>query len=199
MNFLGHLWIADRTGTSMVGAILGDMVRGTDYLTYPEDVALGIRLHRRIDVTIDRHPIFLQAGRSFPEGPRRYAPVLMDLVTDHCLALHWSRHSDEPLSRFARRAGNALQAAGRCFLQAGHDEPRAEEFAGLLLSYATEHGMESVMHRTARRLRRPEPMIEAIQHWPGAARALEAQLGTLLADLLNASEQALLQLRPASD
>jgi uncharacterized protein YyaL (SSP411 family) len=85
----------------------------------------------------------------------------MDLVTDHCLALHWSRHSDEPLSRFARRAGNALQAAGRCFLQAGHDEPRAEEFAGLLLSYATEHGMESVMHRTARRLRRPEFALAA--------------------------------------
>ena len=56
MNFLAHLWLAERTGTSLAGAVLGDVVRGADLSAYPPALALGIQLHRRVDATTDRHP-----------------------------------------------------------------------------------------------------------------------------------------------
>lgn len=201
MNFLGHLWIAARTGTSMPGAILGDMVRGNAYLEYPDDVALGIRLHRRMDAVTDQHPLILESANAFPGPHRRYAPVLLDMVLDHCLARQWPAFHEMPLTGFCAWAGRELQDGGHWFVQAGATPPRADRFAALLLGYSEAAGMQGAIERTSMRLRKPEPMLEAAGHWPRAAEVLSPHAGTILNDLLAAADAALRewQAAPAQD
>jgi acyl carrier protein phosphodiesterase len=125
LNFLAHLWLADRTGTSLPGAVLGDVVRGRDLSAYPEPLAQGIRLHRRIDAATDRHPGIAALRAGFAPGQRRYAGIVLDLAGDHALALDWARHHPLPLEQFCgaaarrrcswkrHRTGSSTPAAAR--------------------------------------------------------------------------------------
>ena len=184
MNFLAHLWLADRSRTSLAGSILGDGVRGSDLSTHAPEIATGIRLHRRVDAATDRHPIVAAARQRFPPGRRRHAGIVLDLAADHALARTWPDHHDQPLPVFARRCGEALAAAADEFHRAGLRRPDARAFAELLRSYADAAGMERALCRVASRLRKPQLLLDAGLHWPAASDALQPQLGELLDALL---------------
>src|SRR3546814_11468097 len=80
VNCLAHLWRADRSSTSLAGSILGDVVRGADLSTYPDEIAHRIRLPRRVDALTDRHPALHDARASFGEGRRRDAGIVLYLA-----------------------------------------------------------------------------------------------------------------------
>lgn len=89
MNFLAHLHLASLANSSLYGNILADFVRGNPQGNYSEKVIDGIFMHRRVDVMTDRLPQVLEAKRLFREEFRRVAPITLDVVWDHFLALHW--------------------------------------------------------------------------------------------------------------
>lgn len=184
MNFLAHLWLADRTGTSLAGSVLGDVVRGADLSAYPEPIAQGIRLHRRVDGATDRHPVMVELKATFAEGHRRYAGIVLDLAADRALAHEWAALSHEPLDAFAARCARELADAGAWFERAGARAPTADGFSALLLSYGTDAGIEHAVRRTATRLREPERLVEAGRDWGRAAHALRPRMRELLDDLL---------------
>ncbi|HEY9547270.1 MAG TPA: ACP phosphodiesterase [Solimonas sp.] len=190
MNFLAHLWLADRSSTSLAGSILGDVVRGADLSTYPDEIAHGIRLHRRVDALTDRHPALHDARASFGEGRRRYAGIVLDLVGDYVLSETWPRYSADALTAFHQRAGIAIEAASPWFVQAGGRSSSAAGFAELLGSYDTVAGIDRAIARTARRLRDPAPMLAAAQDWQMQIPAVRAALPSLLDDLLRAMRNA---------
>lgn len=183
MNFLAHLWLADRTSTSLAGAVLGDVVRGSDLSAYPPDIAEGIRLHRRVDAATDRHPLMREARQLWPDGERRYAGILLDLASDFALSHDWPAFAAEPLSMFQQRAAEAMAAAASWFLLAGGRATTAPAFATLLASYATEAGIDEAIRRTATRLKQPAPMLQAGTRWRLAVPVLRAGLPGLLDDL----------------
>ncbi|MDN5863131.1 MAG: ACP phosphodiesterase, partial [Salinisphaera sp.] len=111
MNYLAHLYLAQRTGTSAAGALLGDFVRGRLAGGLPADVETGIRLHRRVDTYTDSHPEVVAARRSFDPPLRRYAGILIDLYFDHILACRWPQWHPDPLPEFAADCAAKLRAA----------------------------------------------------------------------------------------
>ncbi len=183
MNFLAHLWLAEQSDTSMAGAILGDVVRGADLSAYPDEIAAGIRLHRRLDAFTDRHPHIVALRNAQADGVRRYSGIVLDLVADYLLIEEWQHYTSEPLPAFCARAGAAIEAASPWFLLAGGRSSSADGFAKLLLSYGTAAGIERALWRTAQRLRQPQPLLDAGQHWSQMADALRPQLPDLLHDL----------------
>lgn len=183
MNFLAHLWLADVTRTSPAGAILGDVVRGRELGDLPPDIALGIRLHRHVDALTDRHPRLLQARAAFPEGARRYAGILLDLVVDHVMARQWAQYSAEALPDFTRRSAAAVADESAWFIVSGGRPPLRHEFSELLLSYASEPGIDLAVQRIAARLRRPEALIEAARDWQAHAQSIAADLPALIDDI----------------
>ncbi|HET8882320.1 MAG TPA: ACP phosphodiesterase [Solimonas sp.] len=186
MNFLAHLWLAEHSGTSLAGSILGDVVRGADLSAYPDDIAHGIRLHRRVDALTDRHPALHASRAAFAAGHRRYAGIVLDLIADHALSRDWPRHAQEPLTVFCARAGAAIAAAAPWFAQAGGRASDAAGFAALLDSYNEASGIDRAIARTARRLRDPAPLLAAGRDWRTHLPAVRAALPTLLGDLLAA-------------
>jgi acyl carrier protein phosphodiesterase len=190
MNFLAHLWLADRTGTSLAGSVLGDVVRGADLSAYPHEIAEGVRLHRRVDARTDRHPLIRTLREQFAPESRRYAGIVLDLAADHALIRDWSRHSRESLPQFATRAGAAIAEAAPWFEQAGGRRSSAEGFTRLLLSYGETDGIDRAIARTAQRLREPLPLLQAGKAWQQQLPALRDALPELLATLRDAMLEA---------
>jgi acyl carrier protein phosphodiesterase len=183
MNFLAHLWLTDRAGLPLAGAILGDVLHGALPGHMPPALARAVRFHRLVDARTDRHPRVALVRADFPPGARRFAGIVLDLVFDHALARDWPAFSAEPLAHFADRAGRAVHEGAAWFEHAGDSAPDAARFSALLQSYATEAGIERALRRTADRLRAPEGLLHAAADWRRRLERLREDLPVLPADL----------------
>ncbi|RJQ70840.1 MAG: DUF479 domain-containing protein [Desulfobacteraceae bacterium] len=109
MNFLAHLYLADLTGDSFIGHLLGDFVKGRDMQGYSREIQAAIMFHRKIDSFCDAHPVTRVSRNRIGPRRRRFAGVIVDVCYDHFLARHWHCFHSEPLTVFARRAYGALK------------------------------------------------------------------------------------------
>lgn len=183
MNFLAHLWLTDRAQLPLAGAILGDVLHGALPADMPPALARAVQFHRVVDAHTDRHPRVTRVRADFPQGSRRFAGIVLDLVFDHALAQDWPAFSAEPLAQFADRAGLAMREGAAWFAQAGDPAPDAARFSALLQSYATAAGIERAIRRTADRLRLPDGLLRAAEGWSQHLPQLRGDLPVVLADL----------------
>ncbi len=160
MNILAHLYLADRTGTSAAGQILGDMVKGRLAGRYSADLENGITLHRQIDSFTDRHPITVDLRRRFEPPLRRYAGILVDIGFDYCLANSWNHHSSLTLERFARRAVLSVQREWPA--EAPIPASRLNGLDEVLMAYRRPLGIQRALDSVSRRLKRDDPLPAAL-------------------------------------
>ena len=167
MNFLAHCLLAQPGDGSIAGGVLGDFVKGSIPESLPRDLAAGIRLHRRIDSFSNRLPEMKVSVARFDPALRRAAPVLLDILADHCLALTWGCYADQDLRTFTARVYAAIEtysdqvpARGRGFVS------RMVE-TDLLARYGDPEVIERAMAHVLERLRldhlrdRLQPVLEA--------------------------------------
>jgi len=108
MNYLAHAYLSGENDLVKIGNFLGDWVKGSDYLTYPEDVRTGIMLHRNIDGFTDKHPIVRESAGRFQLRYSRYSGVIIDILYDHFLASYWKDFSDITLHDYVNRMNNLI-------------------------------------------------------------------------------------------
>jgi len=110
----------------VAGGYLGDFVKGPVPTELPVDLQNGIRLHRRIDAVSNRLPEIGRSVERFDPELRRVAPVLVDVLADHFLALAFEHHhpaaGPDRLEDFTDQAYRCIEryqqhvpAAGRFF------------------------------------------------------------------------------------
>ncbi len=110
MNFLAHHWLAGDDEDLQLGAWLGDFIKGEQQLDQSSDaVQRGIRMHRAIDTFVDGHELTHELKSGFPPLYRRYAGIVLDLMTDHFLARDWGIHDPRPLAEVERSVYRLLQ------------------------------------------------------------------------------------------
>lgn len=174
MNYLAHLQLGGDAPAQLLGSLYGDFVKGPLAGRWPADIEAAIRLHRRIDVFTDSHPLQSQARSRFPAERRRYAGILLDIFFDHCLALRWADYVAEPLPSFTGRVYRVLAAEPALPERLALIAPRmaAQDWLG---SYADFRVLERVLLGMQRRLSRPEGL-------DGAMVELERLYQPLLAD-----------------
>jgi acyl carrier protein phosphodiesterase len=156
VNYLAHVFLSHETPDAIVGAMLGDFVKGRVIDGWSNDVRAAIRLHRAIDRFTDRHPLTLASRALVSEERRRFAGILVDVFYDHFLARHWPRFHPLPLARFTQTIYDALL-------------PRRSEFPerlqrilpwmvrdDWLASYADLASIDAALHGLARRFRYTE-------------------------------------------
>lgn len=100
MNFLAHCVLAHPGEGFLAGGVLGDFIKGPIGDDLPQELAAGVLLHRRIDSYSNRLPAMKVSIDRFDPALRRAAPVLLDIVADHCLALDWPRVVGEEMRAF---------------------------------------------------------------------------------------------------
>ena len=112
MNYLAHALLAGPDDDYRLGALLGDFVKGP-LLPAPPGLSAalqrGLALHRRIDSFADAHVAFCRSRQRISPERRRYSGVIVDVVYDHFLAVHWAEFSEQPLASFTA-GGDALLA-----------------------------------------------------------------------------------------
>jgi len=162
MNYLAHLHLGGQTPPQLLGSLYGDFVKGLLPGRFPADIEEAIRLHRRIDLFTDAHPVIKQAMGRFPTARRRYAGIVLDVFFDHCLARDWAQYSDVSLGAFTHKV--------YCVLA---DEPQLPERLALIAprmaaqdwlgSYVDFDVVGDALAGISRRLSRPQGLVGAMQ------------------------------------
>ncbi|MFN7929471.1 MAG: ACP phosphodiesterase [Blastocatellia bacterium] len=153
MNYLAHAFLAGDSPQALVGALLGDFVKGAAKNNYAPLIQRNIELHRRIDAYTDAHPIVRAAKPLIASERRRFAGILLDIFYDHYLAKHWARFSPVALPTFTQQVYAALHAHHALLperLQKMLPYMQSEDW---LASYAQIAWIEVTLARVARRLR----------------------------------------------
>jgi acyl carrier protein phosphodiesterase len=154
VNFLAHLYLADGSNEGLLGALMGDFVKGPLRDTFPPGIQRGIALHRKIDVFTDAHPVVLRSkGRVSPER-RRFAGIMVDVFYDHFLARNWADYSDAPLGDFSRRVYRLLEANADLLPERLRMIAPAMARTDWLGSYVHVESIRTALDRMARRFRR---------------------------------------------
>lgn len=104
MNYLAHIYLSGDSEEIKVGNFIGDFVKGKQHQQFPEQVAYGIMLHRRIDSFTDQHSSVREFIKLLRPGYGKYAGIVTDVFFDHFLAFNWSDYSVDSLHQFTKNA-----------------------------------------------------------------------------------------------
>lgn len=120
MNYLAHLYLSDRDALHRLGNLGGDWIKGRiEGLDLPRRMLDGVRRHRWIDTTTDRHPALKDAHQLFSPHRRRAVPIILDVVFDHLLIRHWDCFTRQPLGAFLDDCYAGLDATRDHWPEAG--------------------------------------------------------------------------------
>jgi len=100
LNWLAHALLSPPDPDIRLANVLADILTPEDIRRLGPKFAAGVRQHRAIDAFTDRHPVVARSRARIPQPHRRYAGVLVDIFYDHCLTIHWAKHSDIPFTQF---------------------------------------------------------------------------------------------------
>ena len=167
MNFLAHCALAQdaveqwgcnarERGGLLAGAIIGDFVKGTIPTDWPIELQAGARLHRRIDAQSNLNDHIRNSCNRYPDHLRRFAPIFVDMLADHCLSHAWDEYYRWSRPGFARDCYAAVQGyqqhlntPGQRFFGYMYDED-------LLANYHDWHHISRGLAAVLRRLKRSE-------------------------------------------
>ncbi len=115
MNYLAHALLSFGQEKILIGNMLGDFVKGKNYLSLPPDIQNGILLHRHIDRTTDEHPIVHEAMAVFKPTFHLSNGVFVDIFFDHFLANDSRYFTHGSLSSFTNSTYRLLDAHQHLF------------------------------------------------------------------------------------
>ena len=166
MNFLAHLILAGDDEGLRLGAMLGDFVRGRQVLaSFPDEVRLGIELHRHIDQFTDSLPDVANLRRYFPSPFRRYSGIIIDLAFDHELAKRWENYSNESLENFDRNVRKLLARNDQLLPERLRRFMSYADRRGLFAAYRKQAEILRSLHGIGTRLSRPNPLHRIEDIW----------------------------------
>ncbi len=186
MNHLAHALIAERTGTSMAGNLMGDYVKGRlDDGRWEESILEGIRLHRRVDAWTDDHVLFRCSRDRIRPELRRWSGILVDLYWDHALARCWDDLSAEPLPVFTARVYDELGNARSILPERMHRFVDYMISTDLLAAYAEVEGIRGALLGMSMRIRRENPLADAASDLPEIYPGIETDFLQFQAELFD--------------
>ncbi len=187
MNFLAHLYLADGDEGLMLGALLGDFIRGRRALwALPGPVRQGVALHRHIDRITDHARVVKQLRRSFPREFRRYSGIVIDLAFDHELARRWPEFSPVPLEQYDADIRSLLSRHGDLLPERLVRFMRYADSRGLFAAYRFEEEMLFSLAGIGTRLKRANPLHRVAEIWPELKPRIRRDFGAFFPDLQSA-------------
>jgi acyl carrier protein phosphodiesterase len=159
MNHLIHLYVAEPEPDLVLGAVMGDFVKGRLEGRFPPGVAAGILLHRRIDSFAQESPAYRSAKRLIDPRFGHYRGVMTDLFFDHFLAAEWESRHSLPLEEYLERT-RLLFERNMDVLPESLRPLIVPIFREWMPRYREIGGMAEVLARTGRRVVRENRLAE---------------------------------------
>jgi len=164
LNYLAHLCLSNRDPAIMVGNFIADNIPKAEEKLLPDDIMLGVLLHRKIDTFTDQHESFRKAVSKLRPHHRKYAPVVIDILNDHLLSLNWSKFYHEEETDFHIYAYQQLSNhVDRLPEKASRHIHALLEYQ-YLIAYSTKEGLEDILGRMDKRTRFPSDFLSAADH-----------------------------------
>ena len=174
MNFLAHCSLAHDAASSwscdaserqglLAGAVIGDFVKGSIPAHWPRELRAGARLHRKIDALSNQHPGVRQHCDAYPRHLRRFAPIFVDVLADHCLATNWTEYYEPRPTDFSAECYDAINAYADYLTNDGRRFCDYMQEVDLLASYHEWPHVARGLNSVLRRLRRPHWAAEVEQ------------------------------------
>jgi len=197
MNYLAHLALIpskneDRANALRIGNLLGDFIKGTESslrLQLPADLVDGIMLHRAIDKFTDTHPAFLASKKLLAPERRRYAGIVVDIIYDHFLSLHWGTYHQKPLDDFISNIYAILDDNKEWQLGTLNQAFPIMKSQNWLASYATKEGIHETFRRVATRGKFTAPIAATHLDFNEHYHSFENHFHLIYKDLLEFTDQ----------
>ena len=161
MNHLAHFHLAGECEHLVVGALLGDYVKGPLTGALPPALERGVKLHRRVDAFTDSHAALRALRVHFGPGERRLAGVVTDLFFDYLLTRHWQLFHAAALDAFSARVYAILERHARALPPPAARQARRIVEHDLLCRYGEAAVLEGTLERLGEVLRQPQAMRAA--------------------------------------
>lgn len=163
MNYLAHLALSYSDPARAVGNFIADGLRPADKRLLPEAILKGVHLHYFIDDFVDHHPAFKRNLLLLKASQGKYAPVTLDIIYDHILALQWYDHFEISYSHFSEWVYSSLSEHKH--LLHGKARKRVEDLLDYKYLEAYRHiaGLKDVLRRMDARSRFPSNFQGAIE------------------------------------
>jgi acyl carrier protein phosphodiesterase len=190
MNLLAHALLSGESSGRVVGGLAADVIRGPVSGDLPGDVAEGIRLHRRVDLFTDAHPVTARSRGRLREKWGRYSGILVDLAYDYCLAQSWAVYGREPMGDFVRRIYEYLPNYSAVLPSLAVEYFTHMIREDWLTSYGRWDGIGVALQRISSRLRRGGDLSPAVQDLRGVEPALREDFGEFFPSLVRYADES---------
>ena len=192
MNFLAHFHVTPPIPDAIVGAYLGDFVRGPvhDHVDLPLQMRQGIILHRQVDGYTDAHPVWQRSAGRLNAKRRRLAGIIIDVIYDHFLCRHWEDLASQPLDEFVEFCYSSLISRTQLMEQDARRAVRRMREHDWLASYQQVEGIELAFRRLSYRSRALKGIEEAAVDFKTDYEALETDFLEYYPELQGFSREA---------
>ena len=189
MNYLAHLYLSEPDDDALLGALMGDFVKGPLDDRYAPAIMHGIALHRKIDTFTDAHPVVHTSKARVSTERRRYAGIMVDMFYDHFLARYWPEFSDEPLAAFTRHVYELLARRSDILpvrLRGMAPHMMRTDWLG---SYAEIRSIRTALDNMGRRLKRKNRLMDSADELEQNYAGLEQDFRAFLPDVKDFARQ----------
>ncbi len=194
MNFLAHIYLSGDNKAIAIGNFIADGIRGKDYKKFPEDIQIGVLLHRHIDTFTDKHKIVKQSKKRLHKNYSHYSGVIVDILYDHFLAKNWSQYCNIPLLDYTGNFYKTLEDyKGVLPLRTLKMMPHMIA-NNWLLSYASIEGIAKVLKGMNRRTQNRSKMNLAVNELEEFYDEFENEFTSFFKELKAFTEQKLNEL-----
>lgn len=163
MNFLAHAFLSGPNDFIIIGNFIGDFVKGNTHKIYPKHIQQGILLHRAIDSYIDNSKIAKESKTTFAPLYGKYAGIIVDIVYDHFLSVHWNSYTNISREYFIAYVYKILSQYYHMLPQRAQQLIPSIIYHNWMRYYASFYGLEKVLQRMEVRTSLPKHSDMCIQ------------------------------------
>ncbi|MEI8203734.1 MAG: ACP phosphodiesterase [Bacteroidota bacterium] len=194
MNFLAHAFLSFGNNEVLVGNLIADSVKGKPSILYPDDIRLGITLHRAIDHYTDNHPVYKESLNRIKPTYARFSGIITDIYYDHFLAYNWTKYSDEALEQFATHCYETLSLNYEILPERSKQILPYMKNQNWFVGYANMSGLQKVFDGMSRRIKHPTFMENALTELKEHYAELESDFHLFFPELITYAENKLISL-----
>ncbi|SDB26542.1 Acyl carrier protein phosphodiesterase [Flavobacteriaceae bacterium MAR_2010_188] len=194
MNFLAHIYLSGDNDMITIGNFIADGIKGKSYKKFPQEIQIGILLHREIDTFTDAHPTVRKSTKRLHKNYGHYSGVIVDILYDHYLAKNWETYSTQSLPDYIEDFYDNLRENFEILPLRIQKLMPFMIGDNWLLSYAEIDGIKRVLEGMNRRTQNKSKMNEATVELRKYYIEFEDEFTNFFSDLRQFSNQKLQEL-----